>query len=121
MAYMRTSRPGAPPATAGEMFALIRDREADTRTDLGKFTGLSRSAVAARVNALTTLGLVIETEDTTPPAVALPHGCRSTSTPESCSRQPSVAVAHSWASSPSAVSFSPATPSTRKSASARTN
>ncbi|AYJ50880.1 ROK family protein [Rhodococcus sp. P1Y] len=61
---MRTSRPGAPPATAGEMFALIRDREADTRTDLGKFTGLSRSAVAARVNALTTLGLVIETEDT---------------------------------------------------------
>lgn len=46
------------------MFALIRDREADTRTDLGKFTGLSRSAVAARVNALTTLGLVIETEDT---------------------------------------------------------
>lgn len=58
------SRPGAPPATAGEMFALIRDRDADTRAELGKITGLSRSAVAARVTALTTLGLIIEAEDT---------------------------------------------------------
>lgn len=64
MAYMRMSRPGAPPATAGEMFALIRDRDADTRAELGKITGLSRSAVAARVTALTTLGLIIEAEDT---------------------------------------------------------
>ncbi|OZC50619.1 sugar kinase [Rhodococcus sp. RS1C4] len=58
------SRASAPPATAGEMFALIRDGDADTRADLGKTTGLSRSAVAARVTALTTLGLIVETEDT---------------------------------------------------------
>lgn len=63
MAYMRSSRPSAPPATAGEIFALIRDGEADTKAELGKITGLSRSAVASRVAALTTLGLVVEAED----------------------------------------------------------
>ncbi|WP_089246678.1 ROK family protein [Rhodococcoides kyotonense] len=61
---MRSSRPSAPPATAGEVFALVRDGAADTRTELGKLTGLSRSAVASRVAALTALGLVVETEDT---------------------------------------------------------
>ncbi len=54
----------APPATAGEIFALVRDRDAETRAELGRITGLSRSAVASRVAALTELGLVIETEDT---------------------------------------------------------
>ncbi|WP_231912765.1 ROK family transcriptional regulator, partial [Rhodococcus sp. EPR-157] len=61
---MTTPRPSAPPATAGEIFALVRDGEADTRAELGKITGLSRSAVASRVAALTGLGLIIETEDT---------------------------------------------------------
>lgn len=64
MAYMRSSRPSAPPATAGEVFALVRDGDADTRAELGRITGLSRSAVASRVAALTSLGLVVETEDT---------------------------------------------------------
>ncbi|WP_421584696.1 ROK family protein [Rhodococcus sp. MALMAid1271] len=64
MTYMSMPRLSAPPATAGEIFALIRDGEADTRAELGRVTGLSRSAVATRVAALTGLGLVIETEDT---------------------------------------------------------
>ncbi len=64
MTYMSMPRLSAPPATAGEIFALIRDGEADTRAELGRITGLSRSAVATRVAALTGLGLVIETEDT---------------------------------------------------------
>ncbi|MDI9922687.1 helix-turn-helix domain-containing protein, partial [Rhodococcus sp. IEGM 1372] len=64
MAFMSMPRLSAPPATAGEVFALIRDGEAATRAELGRITGLSRSAVASRVAALTELGLVIETEDT---------------------------------------------------------
>ncbi|MDJ0392274.1 ROK family protein [Rhodococcus sp. G-MC3] len=60
---MQPPRPSAPPATAGEIFALVRDGEADTRAELGKITGLSRSAVASRVASLTSLGLVIEAED----------------------------------------------------------
>ncbi|WP_072805561.1 ROK family protein [Rhodococcoides yunnanense] len=61
---MRPSRPSAPPATSGEIFALVRDGAADTRAELGRITGLSRSAVASRVAALTALGLVLEAEDT---------------------------------------------------------
>ncbi|OZF30587.1 ROK family transcriptional regulator [Rhodococcus sp. 14-2483-1-2] len=61
---MSMPRLTAPPATAGEIFALVRDRDAETRAELGRITGLSRSAVASRVAALTELGLVIETEDT---------------------------------------------------------
>lgn len=64
MAYMSMPRLSAPPATAGEIFALVRDGEADTRAELGRITGLSRSAVASRVAALAGLGLIIETEDT---------------------------------------------------------
>jgi predicted NBD/HSP70 family sugar kinase len=60
---MRTPRPSAPPATAGDVFALIRDGVATTRADLGKHTGLSRSAVVSRVNALALLGLIVEAED----------------------------------------------------------
>ncbi|MCZ4520708.1 ROK family transcriptional regulator [Rhodococcus ruber] len=61
---MSMPRMSAPPATAGEIFALVRDGEADTRSELGRITGLSRSAVASRVAALAGLGLIIETEDT---------------------------------------------------------
>ena len=53
-------RSGGSPATTGEVFALIRDAVATTRTDIRRITGLSRTAVAARVAELTTRGLVIE-------------------------------------------------------------
>lgn len=51
---------GQGPATAGEVFSLIRDGRAVTRSQLGRGTGLSRTAVAARVGALLESGLVIE-------------------------------------------------------------
>jgi predicted NBD/HSP70 family sugar kinase len=49
-------------STAGEIFALIRDRRDITRTEIGQLTGLSRTAVSARVAALAAQGLVIERE-----------------------------------------------------------
>lgn len=47
------------PATAGEVFALLRDR-ARTRSEIGRVTGLSRTAVAARVEGLLRTGLVMD-------------------------------------------------------------
>lgn len=47
------------PATAGEVFALVR-RDPTTRAEIGRTTGLSRTAVAARVDALLRTGLVVE-------------------------------------------------------------
>jgi len=52
-----------PPATAGELFAWIRDGAATTRPELGRVSGLSRTAVASRVDALLGLRLVRETEE----------------------------------------------------------
>lgn len=49
-------------ATVGDVFTLIRDRRDVTRTELGHLTGLSRTAIASRVAALTALGLVVERE-----------------------------------------------------------
>ena len=49
-------------ATVGDVFALIRDRRDITRTEIGQLTGLSRTAVAARIAALSALGLVRERE-----------------------------------------------------------
>jgi predicted NBD/HSP70 family sugar kinase len=49
-------------STVGEVLALIRDRRDVTRAEIGQLTGLSRTAVAARVAALTERGLVVETE-----------------------------------------------------------
>ena len=46
----------------GDVLALIKDRRDVTRTEIGRLTGLSRTAVASRVGALTALGLVIERE-----------------------------------------------------------
>jgi predicted NBD/HSP70 family sugar kinase len=46
--------------TAGEVFAVIRDHRAVTRAEIGRITGLSRTAVTARVAALESSGLVIE-------------------------------------------------------------
>lgn len=54
---------GNVPATAGEVFALIRDERAVTRSEVGRVTGLSRTAVAARLAALLDSGLVVEGVD----------------------------------------------------------
>ncbi|TWH00928.1 putative NBD/HSP70 family sugar kinase [Nocardioides sp. J9] len=45
-------------ATAGELLALLRSGRASTRADLRGLTGLSRTAVVARVAALTDAGLL---------------------------------------------------------------
>ncbi|CAN5674102.1 ROK family transcriptional regulator [soil metagenome] len=49
--------------TAGEVFTLIRDGVATTRSELRRHTGLSRTAVAARVAALSERDLVVEREE----------------------------------------------------------
>lgn len=49
-------------ASAGDVFLLIRELRDTTRTELGQLTGLSRTAVAARVASLTESGLVVESE-----------------------------------------------------------
>lgn len=49
-------------ATAGDVFTLIRERGETTRADIATATGLSRTAVAARIAALTAAGLVLEGE-----------------------------------------------------------
>jgi predicted NBD/HSP70 family sugar kinase len=58
MALTRTSTT----TSAGDIYALIRHRRDITRTEIGQLTGLSRTAVSARVTALTARGLVIESE-----------------------------------------------------------
>jgi predicted NBD/HSP70 family sugar kinase len=47
----------------GEMLRLIRTGEANSRSELARATGLSRTAVAARLAGLFAAGLVIEAED----------------------------------------------------------
>ena len=49
-------------ASAGEVFQLIRQGAATTRPELGRLTGLSRTAVTQQVVALRELGLVIEND-----------------------------------------------------------
>ncbi|WP_141800685.1 ROK family transcriptional regulator [Nocardioides sp. SLBN-35] len=49
---------GRDTATAGELFALVRAGRAATRADLVRLTGLSRTAVVARVSALGEAGLL---------------------------------------------------------------
>jgi len=58
MALSRTSTS----TSAGDIYALIRDRRDITRTEIGQLTGLSRTAVSARVSALAARGLIIERE-----------------------------------------------------------
>ncbi len=48
------------PASAGEVFALVRASRAVTRGEIGRVTGLSRTAVGARLGALLDSGLVRE-------------------------------------------------------------
>lgn len=60
-------------ATAGEVFSLVRDGRVATRTDIVRLTGLSRTAVATRVQALIDAGLVAEgTDPDRPPASGRP-------------------------------------------------
>jgi predicted NBD/HSP70 family sugar kinase len=49
---------GRDTATAGELFALVRAGRASTRAELVRLTGLSRTAVVARVGALGEAGLL---------------------------------------------------------------
>ncbi|MCV7284554.1 ROK family transcriptional regulator [Mycolicibacterium wolinskyi] len=49
-------------STVGDVFALIRQRRDITRTEIGQVTGLSRTAVSARVASLAAQGLVVESE-----------------------------------------------------------
>lgn len=48
--------------SAGDIYALIRERRDITRAEIGQLTDLSRTAVSARVAALAARGLVIEHE-----------------------------------------------------------
>jgi len=50
------------PATVGRVFTLIREGTATTRGEIGRATGLSRTAVASRVSALIDARLVVEVE-----------------------------------------------------------
>ncbi|MCF2526566.1 ROK family transcriptional regulator [Yinghuangia soli] len=52
-----------PHSSAGEVLQLVRDGEAETRADVARLTGLSRSAVAARVDDLVDAGLLVERAD----------------------------------------------------------
>lgn len=58
-----TARSPALPATAGELLDLVRTGRAETRSGLRTLTGLSRTAVVARVQALTAAGLLLAGEE----------------------------------------------------------
>jgi predicted NBD/HSP70 family sugar kinase len=58
-----TGSPTSYPASAGQILQLILAGEAMSRSEIGRLTGLSRTAVAARVNQLAAHGLIVE--DTT--------------------------------------------------------
>jgi predicted NBD/HSP70 family sugar kinase len=60
---MPLTRKYTSPPTAGEVFALIRDGVATSRGDIQRITGLSRTAVTARVSTLAARGLVIERDE----------------------------------------------------------
>jgi predicted NBD/HSP70 family sugar kinase len=50
----------ASPATVGQVFRLVLEGSATTRSEIGRVTGLSRTAVTARVNQLIARGLLVE-------------------------------------------------------------
>jgi predicted NBD/HSP70 family sugar kinase len=58
-----TLRESAAPATAGELLELVRTGQADTRSGLRVITGLSRTAVVSRVQALAAAGLLLAGEE----------------------------------------------------------
>ena len=49
--------------TAGDLLELLRSGRAQTRSDLGRITGMSRTAVVARVATLTDAGLLLLGEE----------------------------------------------------------
>ena len=49
--------------SAGDLLELVRTGRASTRTDLQRLTGLSRTAVVARVSALLDAGLLLLGEE----------------------------------------------------------
>ena len=54
----QSPQPTAPPNGAGELLQLLRDQTPRTRAELAKLTGLARSTVGARVDALLASGLL---------------------------------------------------------------
>jgi predicted NBD/HSP70 family sugar kinase len=65
MSELAHARESAAPATAGELLELVRTGRANTRSDLRRLTGLSRTAVTSRVSALTGAGLLLAGEELT--------------------------------------------------------
>jgi predicted NBD/HSP70 family sugar kinase len=57
------TRESGAPATAGELLELVRTGRASTRSQLRMLTGLSRTAVTARVASLTGAGLLLLGEE----------------------------------------------------------
>ena len=51
------------PSTVGDVLELVRSGQVSTRSDIGRATGLSRTAVTSRVVALIGSGLVVEGDD----------------------------------------------------------
>ncbi|GAW48918.1 ROK family protein [Nocardioides sp. PD653] len=60
---MVETRETTAPATAGELLELVRSGRASTRSQLRMLTGLSRTAVTARVSSLTAAGLLLLGEE----------------------------------------------------------
>jgi len=58
--WMLPSHTPASPATVGQVFRLVLEGSATTRSEIGRVTGLSRTAVTARVNQLIARGLLVE-------------------------------------------------------------
>jgi predicted NBD/HSP70 family sugar kinase len=57
----QSARGGPPPAgSAGELLRLVREGHASTRADLAALTGLARSTVSQRIEALLARGLLYE-------------------------------------------------------------
>ena len=53
----------APASSPGDLLDLIRSGQAPTRAELGRLTGLSRTAVTSRLAALISHGLVVDGEE----------------------------------------------------------
>ena len=53
----------AVPSTPGDLLDLIRSGQATTRSELGRLTGLSRTAVMSRLSPLITRGLVLDGDE----------------------------------------------------------
>ena len=108
--------PGAN-ATAGDLLELVRTGRADTRSGLRVLTGLSRTAVVTRVQALTTAGLLLVGEELASTGGRPPGALLFNARPVSCSRSRSGAPAASSVSLTSTGPSSPPTPATTRSVS----